>query len=124
MIFPAILMILAAQAPDVPIIPPYSPVFPIFGPANTLCSKWNQEKLISGNRIGQAAYVSGFLTGVNMDNRANQTGDINAQKALIFIDDLCARNPNMKISDALNFLITEIHAKAIREGRRSVDEGL
>lgn len=91
--------------------------YPVYGAANFSCSRWNTEKLDGSLRVGQAGYISGFVTALNMASRSNQTGAMDAAAALAWMDRYCARLPEEPVADGLDMLAADIQAAAIRDGR-------
>ena len=94
-----------------------SATFPIFGDANSVCRAWNIEAKTPLGRLGQTAFVAGFLTSLNMESRTNQTGPTGVAEALAEINRLCAHNPEQKVAFILRLIAADVHAKAVLDGR-------
>jgi hypothetical protein len=90
--------------------------YPVFGQANFTCQKWTADKENSGFRLAQVAYISGYITAINMVSHSNQSNEIDPKAALELVDTACSRMPKYKVSQVLEMLSAQILSKAILKG--------
>ncbi len=93
--------------------------YPIFGKANQPCTVWNIGKSDKVSRLGQVAYVSGYLSALNIASHSNQTGESDVASTIAEIDRICAKREfrDRKVADVLNIITSVMLTDAIVDGR-------
>jgi hypothetical protein len=96
-----------------------APTLPVFGIFGLTCAEWNRRNSDPGYKLSQTSFVAGFLTGLNLGTRSNQTGKTDVQTFKAEIDRLCLRGPNTGktvyeiLSVATYVIQSEAHGKGV-----------
>jgi hypothetical protein len=83
----------------------------VIGPLQFSCGKWVKAPRQTGERFQLEKWVSGYLSGLNMQSDTDFLRDRDVDGLTTWIDNYCRRNPLQPITRAIYELVQELKAE-------------